>query len=133
MSKELLEKWSESINTNNFPNMLGITIDDIEPTGCLAHLNLKKDLLNANNMAHGGVSYTLADTCAAYASRGDGREYVTQQSNFYYIKAGKGAKLKAQAQVINRNRSICLVDVQVTDDDNNLVAKGSFSYFCISK
>ena len=81
MSKELLNQWEGSISTNHFPNHIGVVIDDIELMGAKAHVDLKPESMNAIGIAHGGVSFTLADTCAAYASRGDGREYVTQQAS----------------------------------------------------
>lgn len=133
MSKELLEQWEKSIATNHFPNHIGVVIDDIELTGARAHIDLKPETMNAIGIAHGGVTYTLADTCAAYASRGDGREYVTQQSNFYYIKAGKGNRINAKATVINRTRSLCIVDVDVFDETNSLICTGTFNYFCVTK
>lgn len=133
MSKELLENWKDSIAVNHFPNSIGVVIDDIELMSAEAHLDLRPDLMNAIEVAHGGVSYTLADTCAAYASRGDGRQYVTQQSNFYFIKAGVGNRLHAKAKVLSRTRSICIVDVEVFDENNTLTNKGTFNYFCITK
>ncbi len=133
MSKELLNNWKDSIENNHFPNSVGVIIDDIDLMGAKAHIDLKPESMNANKVVHGGASYTLADTCAAYASRGDGREYVTQQANFLYIKAGKGSRINAVAKVINRSRSICLVDVEVFDENGTLTNKGTFTYFCITK
>ncbi len=133
MSKELLDNWRDSIENNHFPKSIGVVIDDIDLMGATAHIDLNPDSMNANGVVHGGASYTLADTCAAYASRGDGREYVTQQANFIYIKAGKGSRISAVATVINRSRSICTVDVDVYDENGTLTNKGTFNYFCITK
>ena len=133
MSQELLENWKKSIEINHFPNSIGVVIDDIELMSAKAHVDLTFESMNAIGVAHGGVSYTLADTCAAYASRGDGREYVTQQSNFYYIKSAKGSHIHAEAQVISRSRSICIVAVDVFDEEGTLTNQGTFNYFCISK
>lgn len=133
MSKELLDKWSDSISVNHFPNHIGIVIDDIELMGAKAHVDLAPESMNAIGIAHGGVSFTLADTCAAYASRGDGREYVTQQANFYYLKANKGNRINAVATVVSRTKSLCVVEVDVFDESNTLTNKGTFNYFCVSK
>ena len=133
MSKELLNQWEGSISANHFPNHIGVVIDDIELMSAKAHVDLKPESMNAIGIAHGGVSFTLADTCAAYASRGDGREYVTQQANFYYLKANKGNRINAVATVVSRTKSLCVVEVDVFDESNTLTNKGTFNYFCVSK
>ena len=132
MSKELLEKLRRSYEANEFVKYNHIVIDDIEVSGATAHIDIVPETLNVLGIAHGGAHFSLADTCAGYSSRADGREYVTQQSNFYFLKGAKSGRITAKGNVIKRTRKFCVVDVDVTDDSGELVSRGTFNYYCVS-
>ena len=133
MSKELLEKLRRSYEANEFVRYNHIMIDDIEVSGATAHIDIVPETLNVLGIAHGGAHFSLADTCAGYSSRADGREYVTQQSNFYFLKGAKSGRITAKGNVIKRTRKFCVVDVDVTDDSGELVSRGTFNYYCVSE
>ncbi|MBR5953762.1 MAG: PaaI family thioesterase [Pseudobutyrivibrio sp.] len=133
MSKELLEKLRRSYEANEFVKYNHIVIDDIEVSGATAHIDIVPETLNVLGIAHGGAHFSLADTCAGYSSRADGREYVTQQSNFYFLKGAKSGRITAKGNVIKRTRKFCVVDVDVTDDNGELVSRGTFNYYCVSE
>ncbi len=133
MSKELLEKLRRSYEANEFVKYNHIVIDDIEVSGATAHIDIVPETLNVLGVAHGGAHFSLADTCAGYSSRADGREYVTQQSNFYFLKGAKSGRITAKGNVIKRTRKFCVVDVDVTDDSGELVSRGTFNYYCVSE
>ena len=133
MSKELLEKLRRSYEANEFVKYNHIVIDDIEVSGATAHIDIVPETLNVLGIAHGGAHFSLADTCAGYSSRADGREYVTQQSNFYFLKSAKSGRITAKGNVIKRTRKFCVVDVDVTDDSGELVSRGTFNYYCVSE
>ena len=133
MSKELMEMMNWSLDANEFVKHNHIVIDDIELTGATAHIDIVPETLNVLGVAHGGAHFSLADTCAGYSSRADGREYVTQQSNYYFLKGAKAGRITAKGHVIKRTRKFCLVEVEVFDEEGNLVSKGSFDYYCVSE
>lgn len=133
MSKELLAKYQDSIDRNIFPKYNHIVIDDVEESGASGYVDLVKESMNVLGIAHGGLYFTLADTVAGYSARADGREYVTQQSNFYFISSAKTGRIIAKGNVIKRTKSFCIVEVAVTDEKDNLLCKGSFNYYCINK
>lgn len=133
MSKELLEKLRRSYEANEFVKYNHIVIDDIEVSGATAHIDIVPETLNVLGIAHGGAHFSLADTCAGYSSRADGREYVTQQSNFYFLKGAKSGRITAKGNVIKRTRKFCVVDVDVTDDSGEIVSRGTFNYYCVSE
>ena len=133
MSKELLEKLRRSYEANEFVKYNHIVIDDIEVSGATAHIDIVPETLNVLGVAHGGAHFSLADTCAGYSSRADGREYVTQQSNFYFLKGAKSGRITAKGNVIKRTRKFCVVDVDVIDDNGELVSRGTFNYYCVSE
>ena len=128
MSEELMEMLAESLNANEFVKYNHIVMDDIELTGATAHIDIVPETLNVLGIAHGGAHFTLADTCAGYTARADGRQYVTQQSNYYFLKGAKSGRITAKGKVVKRTRKFCIIDVEVTDDNGELVSKGTFDY-----
>ncbi|MCR4830183.1 MAG: PaaI family thioesterase [Pseudobutyrivibrio sp.] len=133
MSKELMDKLSKSLDANEFVKYNHIILDDIELSGATAHIDIVSETKNVLGVAHGGAHFSLADTCAGYSSRADGREYVTQQSNFYFLKGVKEGRMIAKGHVIKRTRKFCVVDVDVFDDKGELISKGTFDYYCVSE
>lgn len=133
MSKELMNKLSKSLDSNEFVKYNHIILDDIELSGATAHIDIVSETKNVLGVAHGGAHFSLADTCAGYSSRADGREYVTQQSNFYFLKGVKEGRMIAKGHVIKRTRKFCVVDVDVFDDKGELISKGTFDYYCVSE
>lgn len=133
MSEELMEMLAESLNANEFVKYNHIVMDDIELTGATAHIDIVPETLNVLGIAHGGAHFTLADTCAGYTARADGRQYVTQQSNYYFLKGAKSGRITAKGKVVKRTRKFCIIDVEVTDDNGELVSKGTFDYYCVSE
>ena len=133
MSKELMDKLSKSLDSNEFVKYNHIILDDIELSGATAHIDIVSETKNVLGVAHGGAHFSLADTCAGYSSRADGREYVTQQSNFYFLKGVKEGRMIAKGHVIKRTRKFCVVDVDVFDDKGELISKGTFDYYCVSE
>ena len=133
MSKELMDMLSHSLEANEFVKYNHIVLDDIELSGATAHIDIVPETLNVLGIAHGGAHFALADTCAGYSSRADGREYVTQQSNYYFLKGAKSGRITAKGHVIKRTRKFCIVDVDVFDESGELVSKGTFDYYCVSE
>ena len=132
MSKELMGMLADSLNANEFVKYNHIVMDDIELSGATAHIDIVPESCNVIGVAHGGAHFTLADTCAAYTARADGRQYVTQQSNYYFLKGVKSGRITARGKVIKRTRKFCIIDVDVTDESGELVSKGTFDYYCIA-
>ena len=133
MSKELMDMLKKSLDANEFVKYNHIVMDDIELDGATAHFDIVPETLNVLGVVHGGAHFTLADTCAGYTARADGRQYVTQQSNYYFLKGTKSGRITAKGHVIKRTRKFCIIDVDVTDEAGELISRGTFDYYCISE
>jgi len=132
MSEEILAMLKPSIDANEFVKHNHIVIDEVDINGATAHIDIVPETLNVLGIAHGGAHFSLADTCAGYSSRADGRQYVTQQSSYYFIKAPHGGRMIAKGKVVSRTRKLCVVDVDITDEEGILLSKGSFTLVCVA-
>ena len=88
--------------------------------------------LNLYEYVHGGVYYALADAAAGIAARSNDMNYVTLNSSFNYIKAVKEGDLRACATVISRSNKICVINVEVKDDRDDIVSSGTFTMYRVN-
>ena len=131
MSKEILTSMKPIIDANHFPNFNGVVISEVEEDEAFGYVELNENSMNSYGICHGGCYFTLADTTAGIAARSNGEMYVTESANMNFIKAAKGTKIISHAKVINRGKNICLLECTITDELDNLLCKGTFSYFNI--
>ncbi len=68
-----------------FSQWLGITILEQSEGSCKLSLTVKKDMLNGFGIAHGGITYSLADSALAFASNSKGRKSVSIETSISHI------------------------------------------------
>ncbi len=95
-------------------------------------LTLDETQLNTWNVAHGGVTMTLADVALATAARSlspDGVGVVTVEMKVNFMQPGRG-ELRAYGRVLHRSTTMAYCEGEVRDDSGNFVAKalGTFKY-----
>jgi uncharacterized protein (TIGR00369 family) len=104
-----------------FADLLGVEVTDVEDGHAEGYIEMRPDLSwNEDRvMAHGGVTFTLADTVggAALVSLVD-QPVPTIDMRIDYLEAGTG-DLYAEGDVVRLGGDVGVVDVAVyaTDDD----------------
>ena len=68
---------------NNDPFSQWLGIERLEDgAGCsVLKMTIRKDMLNGFDIAHGGITYSLADSALAFASNGHGRMAVSVETS----------------------------------------------------
>jgi len=95
-------------------------------------LPLAADHLNTWNVAHGGVTMTLADVALAMAARSlaaDGVGVVTVELKVNFMQPGRG-ELRASGRVLHRSTTMAYCEGEIRDSEGHFVAKalGTFKY-----
>ena len=120
-----------NIDTNPFAKHTHVKLLDVTEQGAHAYIDLCPELMNPYGSVHGGVYFTLADTCAGFAARADGRFYVTQQASSQFIRTVNEGRITAEGVVVNRGKNVCFVEVFVRDEAQRLLFQATFNYFCL--
>ena len=68
-----------------FSRWLGITIVEQLTGSCKLSMIIKKDMLNGFGIAHGGITYSLADSALAFASNSKGPKSVSIETSISHI------------------------------------------------
>ncbi|MCI8650684.1 MAG: PaaI family thioesterase [Anaerotruncus sp.] len=119
------------INTHNpYMQLSGIRVLDLGVDYAVTGLEMDAQSCNPFGSLHGGAIYTMADCASGCAARSNGAIYVTLNGSINYIRGAKEGAIRANAQVVHRGRTTCVVRVEVHCGET-LLADGSFTMFCV--
>ena len=80
-------------------------------------------MCNGFAIAHGGITYSLADSALAFASNSHGHEAVSIETSISHIKALKSNDIIiATAEERNRGKRLAVYEVKVEKESGGLVA-----------
>ena len=69
-----------------FSQWLGIERVKIESGSCILKMKVRKEMLNGFGIAHGGITYSLADSALAFASNSHGRKAVSVETSISHLE-----------------------------------------------
>jgi acyl-CoA thioesterase len=111
MQKDLFSQW------------LGIERMEERDGYCMLKMTIRPEMCNGFEIAHGGISYSLADSALAFASNSHGRQAVSVETSISHIKPLKADDVViATAEEKSRSNKIAIYDVRVEKINGELVA-----------
>lgn len=111
------------MKSDAFSQWLGIHINSIEKGFCSLSCSINGQMLNGFHIAHGGISYSLADSCLAFASNSHGFQCVSIETSISHIKkVVVGDILVATSREISINKKTAIYEIIVQNQKNELVA-----------
>lgn len=111
MAKDLFSQW------------LGIERIEEGSGYCKLKMTVRPEMCNGFEIAHGGITYSLADSALAFASNSHGRQAVSIETSISHIKSLKaGDTIIATAVENNINNRIGIYEIKVEKESGELVA-----------
>ncbi len=106
-----------------FSQWLGIEIDEISLGYCRASMEVREEMLNGFKIAHGGITYSLADSAFAFSSNSYGTHAVSIETSISHIKKVRaGDRLVATSRVKHRGKKTAIYEVEVIGANDEIVA-----------
>jgi uncharacterized protein (TIGR00369 family) len=108
--------------------LIGFTIRSIEPGHAVMEMEAGPQHANPMGTLHGGVLCDLADAAMgmAYASALDeGETFTTLELKINFLKPVWTGRLVATGRVVKGGHTVGLVECDVNDDKDRLVARAS--------
>ena len=106
-----------------FSIWLGIERVEVKPGASTLRMMVREEMLNGFAIAHGGITYSLADSALAFASNSHGIQAVSVETSISHTRPVKaGDILTAHATEIEVSTRFGRYDVRVTDANGKLVA-----------
>ena len=107
-----------------FSKWLGIEILDISTGYCKLKMKVRKAMANGFNIAHGGITYSLADSALAFAANSDGIQSLSVETSINYIKkVMNGDTLIAETQELEKQEKTAYYLVKIVNQDGIYVAE----------
>ena len=120
LASKVVEKM---INGDAFSNWLGIEILEITNSFCRLKLKVREEMTNGFKIAHGGITYSLADSCLAFAANADGLQAVSIETSISHTKkVVSGDILTATSKEINKSSKTALYYITITNQNNLEIA-----------
>ena len=117
-----------------FSRWLGIELLEISEGSCRLRCTVKEEMVNGFNIAHGGISYSIADSTLAFASNAYGYQCMSIETSIsHFKKIQVGDILSTQAKEIKRGKNIGVYEVQVFNQNKALVAHFKGTVFVSSE
>jgi len=108
----------------------GIKIKELKDNYASCSVELTPEVINSQGYAHGGIVFSICDVAAGFAAASIDRRLVTQGATISYLRpAALGSTLTAKAEPIKLGKTISVVEVRVTDEQNRLIAQATFTVF----
>ena len=120
LAKRVVDKM---INGDAFSRWLGIEVLEITEGYCKLKMTVRKEMTNGFNIAHGGISYSLADSALAFAANSDGIQSLSVETSISHTKRVMiGDTLIASTQEISKDDKNAVYNINITNQDNIEVA-----------
>ena len=120
LAKKVVDKM---ISGDAFSQWLGIEVLEITEGFCKLKMTVKDEMTNGFKIAHGGISYSLADSCLAFAANADGIQAVSIETSISHTKkVASGDILIATSKEMNKSSKTTLYYITITNQDNQEVA-----------
>ena len=106
-----------------FSQWLGIEIVDVSEGYCQLKMEVRKEMLNGFQIAHGGIAYSLADSALAFASNSNGKKSLSVETSISHtISIKDGDELTATTEELSLSDKIGVYLITITNKDNQKIA-----------
>lgn len=106
-----------------FSKWLGAELISISEGTCILRMTVRAEMLNGFGVAHGGITFSLADSAFAFACNSRGRHTVSIHCTVEHVAPVlEGDVLTAEAREENLGKSISNYAISVTNQTGLPVA-----------
>lgn len=111
------------LTNDKFSQWMGISSVSIGLGHCTLQATITSEMLNGFHIAHGGISYSLADSALAFASNSYGAKCVSIETSISHTRPTQlSDTLTAVATELHRGRKIGIYEVVVRNQNDKPIA-----------
>jgi len=132
MPKKMLDVMNAILNGELPPppvaRLIGFDLVAIEPGRVVVELEANEKHSNPMGTLHGGILCDIADAAMGLACASllkENESFTTLELKINFLKPVWNAKLKAVGKIVKQGQTISMVECEITDEKNSLVAKAT--------
>ena len=120
LAKKVVDKM---MGGDAFSQWLGIEVLEVAEGFCKLKMTIRDEMTNGFNIAHGGITYSLADSCLAFAANSDGIQSLSVETSISHTKkVMSGETLIAKTQEISKDDKNVVYKINITNQNNIEIA-----------
>lgn len=121
--KSATEIVQQMYDGDAFSQWLGIKVLAVRPGFAELEMTVRAEMCNGFGIAHGGISYSLADSALAFAANGHGRHALSIETSIsHHSPIQAGTRIFAKAEAIKEGRSVGVYQVFITNESAKTLA-----------
>lgn len=106
-----------------FSQWLGIQVVSSTVESAVLEMTVREEMTNGFNIAHGGITYSLADSALAFASNGGGKQSLSIETSIHHIeKVLAGDVIRARASLVSETHKTAIYQIDITNTSDERVA-----------
>ncbi len=106
-----------------FSQWLGIQVVSSTVESAVLEMTVREEMTNGFNIAHGGITYSLADSALAFASNGGGKQSLSIETSIHHIeKVLAGDVIRARASIVSETHKTAIYQIDITNTSDKRVA-----------
>ena len=110
-------------NNDPFSKWMGIIRIEDGPGISILEMTVREEMLNGFAIAHGGITYSLADSALAFASNAHGIQAVSMETSISHVKkVVAGDCLRTHVEEKSLTSKTGLYYITVTNENDEVVA-----------
>jgi acyl-CoA thioesterase len=114
---------SQMMKDDLFSQWLGIAVIEISEGYSKIQMTIRPEMMNGLGIVHGGIAFSLADSCFAFACNNRNNLSVALDTSINFTKPVHiGDVLIAEAKELHNGRSTGLYHITITNQENIVVA-----------
>ena len=131
LAKKVVDKM---MGGDAFSQWLGIEVLEISEGYCKLKMTIREEMTNGFKIAHGGIAYSLADSCLAFAANSDGVQSVSVETSISHTKkVVSGDTLTATTKEIKKSKKTGSYHITITNQNNIEIAHFKGTVFRTSR
>ena len=126
-----LERAREAFASVPYAKLLGLELGEMRRGQATIQLSVRAELKQNQGVVHGGAVASLIDTAAAFAVVTEleaGERVTTTDLTIHYLRPVSSGRLSATARIVRGGRRLFVLSVEVTNDQQTLLATAVTSY-----
>jgi|SRR5690625_789228 len=124
-----MEKMIQDFEGSNFWQFIGLELAHLETGRVTLKLPIIPSFLNVQDSVHGGIYASILDTTMGFTARTTGFDEVTTlEMDVHFLKAVTEGAIYCVGKVIHQSRSTALVQAELFNEANDLLAHSTGTF-----
>jgi acyl-CoA thioesterase len=114
---------NKMLNQDAMSKWLGISIVSVNKGNVVLSMTVRQEMTNGFAIAHGGITYSLSDSCLAFSVNSYGIQSVSVETSISHLKqVNIGDVLTTSVEEISLTKRIGVYHISVKNQLNELVS-----------